>query len=75
MTDKENKRKPKIAKPFIKWAEGKGSLVKVLSEHLPAGFCDIKNVTYIEPFVGGGAMLFYMLEPEPNILQNVISTI
>lgn len=75
MTDKENKRKPKIAKPFIKWAGGKGSLVKVLAEHLPAGFCDIKNVTYIEPFVGGGAMLFYMLTHFPNISRVVINDV
>lgn len=75
MTDKENKRKPKIAKPFIKWAGGKGSLVEVLAEHLPAGFCDIKNVTYIEPFVGGGAMLFYMLTHFPNISRVVINDV
>lgn len=50
-----------IAKPFIKWAGGKGSLIKQLIECSPQDFAEQQNVTYIEPFVGGGAMLFYML--------------
>ena len=50
-----------IAKPFVKWAGGKGSLISQLIENLPQDFARQPNVTYIEPFVGGGAMLFYML--------------
>ena len=41
------------AKPFIKWAGGKRSLVPKISEHLPE---DISR--YHEPFVGGGAVFF-----------------
>lgn len=49
------------AKPFIKWVGGKGQLIEQLEALLPADFAERKNVTYIEPFVGGGALLFYML--------------
>ena len=41
------------AKPFIKWVGGKGQLIKQLDELLPAGFDNWRNVTYIEPFIGG----------------------
>ena len=51
----------KVAKPFLKWAGGKGSLVKLLSTHLPDDFRNQDSITYIEPFVGGGAMLFYKI--------------
>ena len=45
-------------KPFIKWVGGKGQLIEQLEALLPADFDNWENVTYIEPFVGGGAMLF-----------------
>jgi len=63
------------AKPFIKWAGGKGQLIEQLEELLPADFDNWGNVTYIEPFVGGGAMLFYMLQAHPNITHAVINDI
>ena len=50
------------AKPFIKWVGGKSQLIEQLDAQLPADFGNWENVTYIEPFVGGGAMLFYMLQ-------------
>lgn len=46
------------AKPFIKWVGGKTQLIDQLEALLPADFDKWENVTYIEPFVGGGAMLF-----------------
>lgn len=63
------------AKPFIKWVGGKGQLIEQLETRLPADFDDWNNMTYIEPFVGGGAMLFYMLQRHPNIKHAVISDI
>ena len=42
------------AKPFIKWVGGKGQLIEQLEALLPADFDKWENVTYIEPFVGGG---------------------
>ena len=49
------------AKPFIKWAGGKGQLLSQFDNYLPKQL-DGRAFTYIEPFVGGGAMLFYMLQ-------------
>ena len=63
------------AKPFIKWVGGKSQLIEQLDAQLPADFGNWENVTYIEPFVGGGAMLFYMLQQHPNIKHAVINDI
>lgn len=64
----------KEAKPFLKWAGGKGQLLSQLEQHLPK---DLKEheFTYIEPFVGGGAMFFHMLQRFPNIKRAVINDI
>ena len=63
------------AKPFIKWVGGKTQLIEQLDEQLPADFDNWNDVTYIEPFVGGGAMLFYMLQQYPNIRHAVINDV
>ena len=61
------------AKPFIKRVGGKGQHIEQLDKQLPADFENWGDVTYIEPFVGGGAMLFYMLQHYPNIRHAVIN--
>jgi len=49
-----------IAKPFVKWAGGKGQLLNEIRSKYPAKIGDhIKK--YAEPFVGGGAVLFDLL--------------
>ncbi|MGM9830655.1 MAG: DNA adenine methylase [Paludibacteraceae bacterium] len=63
------------AKPFVKWVGGKTQLIDQLEALLPADFDQWENVTYIEPFVGGGAMLFYMLQKHPNIKSAIINDI
>lgn len=63
------------AKPFIKWVGGKTQLIESIEKALPKNFSDIKNVTYIEPFVGGGAILFWILQQYPNITTAVINDI
>lgn len=63
------------AKPFVKWVGGKGQLIEQLEALLPADFAERENMTYIDPFVGGGAMLFYMLQTYPNIKEAVINDI
>ena len=50
------------ARPFVKWAGGKGSLISQLSNFYPY---ELKNgiiERYIEPFVGGGAVLIDILQ-------------
>lgn len=47
----------KTAKPFIKWAGGKSQLLDMIRKKYPT------NIEYYcEPFVGGGAVLFDVLE-------------
>lgn len=62
------------AKPFIKWVGGKGQLLSQIETVLPKDL-QKKPFTYIEPFVGGGAMLFFMLQKYPNIEKAVINDI
>lgn len=48
------------AKPFLKWAGGKGQLLKEIKQYYP--FTKDATITkYAEPFVGGGAVLFDIL--------------
>ena len=49
-----------MAHPFLKWAGGRRQLLPILEQNLPAEMADL--TTYIEPFIGGGAMLFRILE-------------
>lgn len=63
------------AKPFVKWAGGKGNLLNVLESLLPTDFDMQTKITYIEPFVGGGAMLFHMLQNHKCIERVVINDI
>ena len=63
------------AKPFVKWVGGKTQLIEQLEALLPADFDAWENVTYIEPFVGGGAMLFHMLQTHSNIKSAIINDI
>ena len=47
----------KYPKPFVKWAGGKGALVE---EYSKLGLIPLKFNRYFEPFLGGGAMFFYL---------------
>ena len=66
--------KEKGAKPFIKWAGGKTQLIETIKVALPYNIIN-KKFTYIEPFVGGGAILFWMLNNFPNLERAVINDI
>ena len=62
------------AHPFIKWVGGKGQLLSQLENALPVELGD-ESFTYVEPFVGGGAMFFFMLQKFHNIRHAVINDI
>lgn len=52
-----------MAEPFLKWAGGKGQLLGAINARFPEGNIN----TYIEPFVGSGAVLFDLLDAHPEI--------
>jgi len=54
--------KSTIAKPFLKWAGGKSQLLNIIEQRLPHGLKTGEIDTYVEPFVGGGAVFFYVAQ-------------
>lgn len=61
-------------KPFLKWAGGKGQLLLQLDSYLPQQL-NGRPFTYVEPFVGGGAMLFHLLQGHSEIKRVIINDI
>jgi len=53
---------PDIAKPFLKWAGGKGQLLGQIDRYLPHDLKQGKINKYVEPFIGGGAVFFYVVQ-------------
>lgn len=51
--------------PFVKWAGGKRQLLPQIKERMPE-----KYNNYIEPFVGGGAVVFGLL-PENALINDI----
>lgn len=64
----------KIVKPFIKWAGGKTQLLDEINNLIP-DYIKQTQFTYIEPFVGGGAVLFWILQKYQNIKKAIINDI
>lgn len=59
-----------MLKPFIKWTGGKG---RVLSQIIPK-FEGLYDDMYVEPFLGGGAVLF-RLQPKNAIVADINSNL
>lgn len=55
-----------LLSPMLKWVGGKRQL---LSEIVP--MIDSKCNIYVEPFIGGGAVLFSM-QPKKRLLMTII---
>lgn len=64
-----------IAKPFVKWVGGKTQLLDEVKRSLPRNLKDRAGVTYVEPFIGGGAVMFWILQEYPNIERAIINDI
>jgi len=58
--------KNKLISPFVKWVGGKRQLMDTIVKFMPK---NIKNYTYVEPFIGGGAVLFH-LQPKNAIIND-----
>ena len=52
--------------PFLKWVGGKRQIISSILELLPSA---IDSATYIEPFIGAGALFFY-LQPRKAIIND-----
>ena len=59
--------KSTFAKPFLKWAGGKGQLITEIDARLPEGIKTGEIDTYVEPFVGGGAVFFHIAQKYPAL--------
>ncbi|NJM73576.1 MAG: DNA adenine methylase [Scytonema sp. RU_4_4] len=53
--------KQNLPRPFLKWAGGKSRLIQQYSTYFPNDF-----KTYYEPFIGGGAVFFYLHYHQPT---------
>ena len=56
--------------PFVKWAGGKGQLLSHLDHLIPKNFS-----RYFEPFLGGGAVFFYLLSKKNTRFKAFLSDI
>lgn len=55
----------KHLKPLIKWSGGKGDEIKMFEKYFPENY-----TKYIEPFIGGGSVYFY-LNPTDAVISDV----
>lgn len=63
------------SKPFLKWAGGKGQLIPTIEAFLPKDIQSRDQLTYVEPFLGSGAVMFWFLKTFPNVRHAVINDI
>ena len=57
-------------KPFVKWAGGKRQILSRINEYVKDSIDGNPNYTYIEPFLGGGAV-FFSLQPKKAIINDL----
>lgn len=62
-------------KPFLKWAGGKRQVINELESNFPPQILGTKKIDlYVEPFVGGGALFFYLLS-NYSVKKSIINDI
>lgn len=59
-------KKNNLVIPFLKWVGGKRQLLTSIQDLLPK---NIKDYQYMEPFIGGGAVLFH-IQPKNAIIND-----
>ena len=57
-------------KPFVKWAGGKRQILSKINDYVQASIDNNPDYTYIEPFLGGGAV-FFSLQPKKAIINDL----
>lgn len=64
-------------KPFVKWAGGKRQILGKINDYVHDSIapdtdkaCENTNYTYIEPFLGGGAV-FFSLQPKNAVINDL----
>ncbi|ARN57962.1 DNA adenine methylase [Sedimentisphaera salicampi] len=62
----------KKAKPFLKWAGGKRKLVPEIEARLPSNFNSLNFSKYAEPFLGGGAFFFHLVQEYDFIEKSIL---
>lgn len=68
-----SKNQQAIAKPFLKWAGGKGKLIEQLVNFFPLEMTTGQLTKYAEPFIGGGALYFHVAQNYPQIEEFFVS--
>jgi DNA adenine methylase len=63
--EKSKKKETKGLKPIIKWSGGKSDEINLFEKYIPTEYD-----TYLEPFIGGGSLYFY-LSPEKAVISDV----
>ncbi len=63
---KRSRSEDEYAKPFFKWAGGKTQLLQEFYSRFPAELQSGGLDRYVEPFIGGGAVFFFMMQLYPG---------
>ena len=59
-------------KPFVKWAGGKRQILKYIRKFIDNSHEENNNdFTYIEPFLGGGAVFFDLLHKKAILKMKI----
>ena len=61
------------ARPFLKWAGGKRQILSAILKIMPKDLLNGSVVTYVEPFVGSGAVMFRLLRELPKLKRVIIN--
>lgn len=58
--------KDKLVLPFVKWVGGKRQIIDSIERLMPG---NLRRYRYVEPFIGGGAVLFH-LQPRDAVIND-----